>query len=92
MQAFDGFHWYAGLSDPANQGGTIMAKATTRKAGTKKVTATKTRKGKAVRLDVSPEDHKRLDRIAKAKGLNMAAYSRMAILERLRKDEEELGS
>lgn len=50
------------------------------------------RLGKAVRLDLSDKDHERLDRVATAKGLNMAAYSRMAILERLRKDEEDLES
>ncbi len=62
-------------------------------SGEKKVQATATpgrRLGKAVRLDLSEKDHERLDRVARAKGLNMAAYSRMAILERLRKDEEEL--
>ena len=63
--------------------------------GAKNVQATakpKRRLGRAVRLDLSDQDHKRLDRIATAKGLNMAAYSRMAILDRLRKDEEEMGS
>jgi hypothetical protein len=44
--------------------------------------------GRAVAVRLSDQDHKRLDRIAKAKGLNMAAYSRMAILERLKADEE----
>jgi hypothetical protein len=69
-----------------------MAKKAT---GAKNVQATakpKRRLGRAVRLDLSDQDHKRLDRIATAKGLNMAAYSRMAILDRLRKDEEEMGS
>lgn len=64
-----------------------------RKATGAKVQATakpRRRLGKAVRLDLSDQDHKRLDRVANAKGLNMAAYSRMAILERLRKDEEDL--
>ena len=62
-------------------------------SGDKKVQTAATpgrRLGKAVRLDLSEKDHERLDRIANAKGLNMASYSRMAILERLRKDEEEL--
>jgi hypothetical protein len=61
-------------------------------SGAKKVPATapKRRLGRAVRLDLSDRDHERLDRVAKLKGLNMASYSRMAILERLRKDEEEL--
>ena len=66
-----------------------MAKKT---AGGKNMQATapKRRLGKAVRLDLSERDHERLDRVANAKGLNMASYSRMAILERLRKDEEEM--
>lgn len=66
-----------------------------KKVGGKKVqapVATGRRLGKAVRLDLSEKDHERLDRVATAKGLNMAAYSRMAILERLRKDEEEMNS
>jgi hypothetical protein len=46
----------------------------------------------AVRLDLSDRDHERLDRIARFKGLNMAAYSRMVILDRMRKDEEEMDS
>jgi hypothetical protein len=53
--------------------------------------APKRRLGKPVRLDLSEEDRQRLTRIAKAKGLNMAAYSRMAVLDRLRRDEEEIG-
>jgi hypothetical protein len=51
----------------------------------------KRRTGKAVRLDLTERDHERLDRVARAKGLNMAALSRMAILDLLRKFEEELG-
>jgi hypothetical protein len=69
-----------------------MAKKAT---GAKKVQTTATpgrRLGKAVRLDLSEKDHQRLEQVAKAKGLNMAAYSRMKILEGLRKDEEELES
>jgi hypothetical protein len=66
-----------------------MAKKTTR-TKTVQVTAPKRRLGKPVRLDLSATDHERLDRVATAKGLNMAAYSRMAILDRLRKDEEEV--
>jgi hypothetical protein len=55
-------------------------------------TAPKRRAGKPVRLELNERDKARLERIATAKGLNMAAYSRMAILDRLRKDEEEMGS
>jgi hypothetical protein len=63
-----------------------------KKAGGKDVQATTPdrRLGKPVRLDLSEEDRALLSRIAKSKGLNMAAYSRMAVLERLRKDKEEL--
>jgi hypothetical protein len=63
-------------------------------AGGKHVQATmpKRRLGKPVRLDLSEEDRELLSRIAKSKGLNMAAYSRMAVLERLRKDKEEIHS
>jgi hypothetical protein len=66
-----------------------MAKKT---AGGKnvQVTAPKRRLGKPVRLDLSEEDRERLNRIARLKGLNMAAYSRMAVLDRLRKDEEDM--
>jgi hypothetical protein len=64
-------------------------------AGGKTVQTTvkpKRRLGNAVRLDLSDRDHERLNRVAKKKGLNMAAYSRMAILERLHKDEAEGGA
>jgi hypothetical protein len=65
-----------------------------KKAGEKKVEATaspKRRLGNAVRLDLSDKDYERLERVAELRGLNKAAYSRMAVLDRLRKDEEELG-
>jgi hypothetical protein len=63
-------------------------------AGVKEMLATapKRRLGKPVRLDLSEEDRELLSRVAKSKGLNMAAYSRMAVLERLRKDKEEMDS
>jgi len=41
---------------------------------------------KGVRLDLSPADHKRLESAAKERGLTMASYARMAVLERLRTD------
>ena len=51
-------------------------------------TATPVRKrtGIAVRLDLSPKDHERLAKLAKRRGLTMASYARMVILEKL--DEE----
>jgi hypothetical protein len=42
---------------------------------------------KGVRLDLSPADHKRLEKAAKARGLTMASYARMALFERLMVDE-----
>lgn len=42
-----------------------------------------------VRLDLSPVDHDRLERIARGKGLNKASYARMAVLERLKSDEAD---
>jgi hypothetical protein len=68
-----------------------MAKKAT---GAKKMPAAaapRRRLGKPVRLDLNERDKERLERVAKFKGLNMAAYSRMVVLERLRKDEEEMG-
>ncbi len=42
---------------------------------------------KAVRLDLLPVDHRRLEKAAREKGLNMASYARMAVLERIKADE-----
>jgi hypothetical protein len=42
---------------------------------------------KGVRLDLSPADHKRLERLAKGTGLTMASYARMALFERMKADE-----
>jgi len=42
---------------------------------------------KGVRLDLSPANHKRLERCARERGLTMASYARMALLERLKTDE-----
>jgi hypothetical protein len=46
----------------------------------------------AVRLDLSPADHKRLDRHASALGLSMSSYARMAVLERMKADEAKGGT
>jgi hypothetical protein len=67
-----------------------MAKTKT-KRGAAKVQATATprkRVGKAVRLDLTPRDHQRLERAARARGLTMASYARMTLLERLKTDDE----
>jgi hypothetical protein len=42
---------------------------------------------KGVRLDLAPTDHERLERIASERGLTMASYARMVLLERLKADE-----
>jgi hypothetical protein len=67
-----------------------MAKKAT---GEKKVeaTATPTRKrtGKAVRLDLSPKDHDRLERAAEERGLSKSSYARMAVLALIKQDEED---
>jgi hypothetical protein len=42
---------------------------------------------KGVRLDLSSTDHQRLERIARERGLTMASYARMVLLERLMTDE-----
>jgi hypothetical protein len=53
-----------------------------------KVTKTKAAPAaKAVRLDLSPRDHQRLERNAAALGLSMSSYARMAVLERMKADE-----
>jgi hypothetical protein len=44
-------------------------------------------KGKLVRLELSPEDHERLRRAAKRRGLNMASYCRQAVLGLMERDE-----
>ncbi len=45
------------------------------------------KKVKPVRLDLSSADHERLERCARARGLNLASYARMAVLERIKADE-----
>ena len=42
---------------------------------------------KAVRLDLTPTDHARLERCARDRGLNRASYSRQAVLEQIKADE-----
>jgi hypothetical protein len=44
---------------------------------------------KAVRLDLTVADCLRLEDCAQRKGLSMASYARMAVLEAIRKDEAE---
>jgi hypothetical protein len=63
-----------------------MAKRTT-KGGKPMDVIEKKRVVKGVRLDLSPVDHKRLERAAKGSGLSMASYARLALFERLKADE-----
>jgi hypothetical protein len=58
------------------------------KKGAKRMTAVQVEKTvKPVRLDLSEADHKRLERLARERGLNKASYARQAVLERMRADE-----
>jgi hypothetical protein len=60
--------------------------------GAKQVEATasptRKRSGKAVRLDLSPKDHDRLERAAEERGLSKSSYARMAVLALIKQDEE----
>lgn len=63
-----------------------MAKKT---AKAESMTTTQEKKAaKGVRLDLSPADHKRLNKLAKERGLSMSSYARMALFERMKDDEE----
>jgi hypothetical protein len=69
-----------------------MAKKAT---GAKKVEAIATprkRTGKAVRLDLSPKDHARLERASEERGLSKSSFARMAVLALLKEIEEEGGA
>lgn len=55
-----------------------------KKKGAKTVQATREpRTAKPVRLDLNPSDHERLEKQARKRGLSMASFVRMVILERL---------
>ena len=43
--------------------------------------------GKAVRLELSPEDYARLDRRARELGLTKASYARMAVMRQLKNED-----
>lgn len=64
-----------------------MAKKTAKGAAMNAVEEKKTVKG--VRLDLSPADHRRLNKLAKERGLTMSSYARMALFERMKEDEAE---
>jgi hypothetical protein len=60
-----------------------------KKAAVKKVGAVKDMTTtKPVRLDLTLADHDRLERQARRRGLNKAAYVRQALFERLEQDEK----
>ena len=44
---------------------------------------------KRVRLDLSPVDYERLERLAGSKGLNKASFARMAVLAMIKAVEAE---
>lgn len=59
-----------------------------KRAGSKPMkTIEKDKTGKAVRLILPVAEHARLEQIAKAKGLSLASYARMSVLERMKADE-----
>lgn len=65
-----------------------MAKKTGAKNMQATATPTRKRVGKAVRLDLSPKDHDRLERASEERGLSKSSYARMAVLAFLKQDEE----
>jgi predicted HicB family RNase H-like nuclease len=60
-------------------------------AGAKQMSMTEApvrkRTGIAVRLDLAPEDHDRLTKLAKDQGLSLASYARMALFKQMKADE-----
>ena len=62
-----------------------MAKKTSKGGQMEAVQEKKAVKG--VRLDLSPADHRRLNKLAKERGLTMSSYARMAVFERMKDDE-----
>jgi hypothetical protein len=74
-----------GAVEIRQKGRTLMAKKA--KKGGKKVRAKEATR--PVRLDLAVADCLRLEDCARRKGLSMASYARMAVLEAIRKDEAE---
>jgi hypothetical protein len=66
-------------------GGFLMAKKTAKGQTMDAVQEKKPVKG--VRLDLSPVDHRRLNKLARERGLTMSSYARMALFERMKDDE-----
>ena len=44
---------------------------------------------RSVRLDLTPADHDRLAECAERRGLSLASYARMAVLDLVRRDEKD---
>jgi hypothetical protein len=63
-----------------------MAKKTAKGAAMNAAPA-KEKVAKGVRLDLTPADHKRLNKLARERGLTMSSYARMALFERMKDDE-----
>jgi hypothetical protein len=80
--------WYAGAWTPVTKWSLLMAK---KASGAKQMSATATptrkRTGIAVRLDLAPEDHERLTKLAKDQGLSLSSYARMALFKQMKADE-----
>jgi hypothetical protein len=65
-----------------------MVKTTKVAKGGKRMNAVQDEKAaRPVRLDLSANDHVRLERCARERGLSKASYARQAVLERIRADE-----
>ncbi len=67
-------------------GVTNMAKKTVR-SGKPPSAAKDVRLVKGVRLDLSPGDDERLERVARERGITMSSYARMKLLESIKADE-----
>jgi hypothetical protein len=64
-----------------------MAKKPVGKRGEKVITVGAKKDVRHVRAELRPDDYDRLKRASQANGLSMAAYVRMAILNRIADDE-----
>jgi hypothetical protein len=55
-----------------------------------KVQATAEPATKAIRLDMSPRDHERIEHVAKSLKVSKAAFARMAVMDRVRAEEARI--
>jgi hypothetical protein len=63
-----------------------------KRAPKKMPVTTDERATRPVRLDLSIEDHKRLERCAKRYGISKSSYVRVALFERMGSDEDKASS